>query len=68
MISNGADVRRRRREVYQRHPRKVGVDYFVHFCIWANLEKLRKLVLDFHQGTLRRDFKHERRVAKQCTS
>ena len=65
MISDRSNMRWRGWKVHEWHAGKVSVNYFIHFRIGADLEKLWKLLLNFDQGALRRDFENERGVAKQ---
>ena len=65
VIGDGADLRRRRRQMHERHARQMGVHDLVHLGVGADLEQVRELRLDFGQRPARRDFEHEGRVAEQ---
>src|ERR1700686_2097365 len=55
VIRYGADVRRRGRQMHEGQARQVCMDDLVHLGIGADLEKLRKLMLDLDQRPTGRD-------------
>ena len=64
MVGNGSDLRWRRWQVNERNARKVGVNDLIHLGIGADLEELRKLLLDFDEGPTCSDFENKCGVAE----
>src|SRR6266853_209150 len=65
VVGDGPNMRRGRRQVHEGQAGEVGVNDFVHLGVRADLEKVRKIVLNLDQWTPRGNLEHERCVAKQ---
>src|SRR5262249_58425378 len=65
MVGYRTDLRLRRWQMYERYTGQVGEHDVLHLGVGANLEEMRKLVLDFGKRPARGDLEHERGIAEQ---